>query len=576
MIFFLFRFFVSPMSSFPPSIFVAPTSRHQVPAPKRPLPSSLIPLSTGSDSLAVCPGLVAAGTSTLGHVVVVEVGRVKWVSRSMKGVKVSDRGLCDVKWVLGNGGVSRERIEGNRPGFDGNDGENGRSVQGDGLADMLVTAGAEGLVKTWAVRDKEHGGGLGEETVSLECMSVVNVVGEGMEGMVKAEILKPHSTCREIVAVSCSDFSIKICDVENGRVLIDMFSNHSARSNKANVGSATFHTETAFSMEWSYQGDLLLTSCKDRMIRVFDPRTFANYSIAEIMGFDSFFTSRVVWLDGSQEADSIYFLCAGFSKDANRRLAMYDRRNLSEPLDVKIVDQAPIGAPMMFWDDIKSTLCLAGKSDTSIKFFSVAPDRRIAFTNAYKSDVPQIGMSWGAIFDSESDFRWLYKLRKDGAIDTFRLSTFTDAMLSKGTTPWVLPKAEQISDIASNAPYSSPPSMHGVSSIDSEPISPRLLAELLPPIPRSAPPRPPPLRNMSAFVAPMPDYAPPLPSRAPTSGLVPSLERNEIRNAFPGNHSSTSPADSLKAVDPNVPAAPVRMKSLNLNRRSTSMNFVTV
>lgn len=35
----------------------------------------------------------------------------------------------------------------------------------------------------------------------------------------------------------------------------------------------TPHMDSIYSMTWSAHGDMLLTSCKDRIIRIYDPRS---------------------------------------------------------------------------------------------------------------------------------------------------------------------------------------------------------------------------------------------------------------------------------------------------------------
>lgn len=111
------------------------------------------------------------------------------------------------------------------------------------------------------------------------------------------------------------------------------------------------------------------------------------------MIFDGIAPSRAQWINGDATTDSINFIVAGYSKDAQRRLALFDRRKVSEPVDLKLVDASNrAGAPMMFWNAESSTLCLAGKGETSIKFYNIDPSSRISFLSEYSSDSVQAGI----------------------------------------------------------------------------------------------------------------------------------------------------------------------------------------
>lgn len=60
-----------------------------------------------------------------------------------------------------------------------------------------------------------------------------------------------------VLATSSNDFSVKLWDVEKG----------------ANMFTVDGHTDIVQSVDWNYNGSQIASTCKDKKLRVFDPRT---------------------------------------------------------------------------------------------------------------------------------------------------------------------------------------------------------------------------------------------------------------------------------------------------------------
>lgn len=79
------------------------------------------------------------------------------------------------------------------------------------------------------------------------------------------------------------------------------------------------------SLSWKTDGRLLVTSCKDKKLRVYDPR--ATTSITHNTdSHQSIKDSRVVWL-----GDSNRILTTGFDSGRLRQVYIRDLRKFSEP-----------------------------------------------------------------------------------------------------------------------------------------------------------------------------------------------------------------------------------------------------
>ena len=93
------------------------------------------------------------------------------------------------------------------------------------------------------------------------------------------------------------------------------------------------HTEIIQSLAWNYDGSQLVTTCKDKKIRVYDARTSQPVQITN--GHAGIKGARVIWLGNSPN-----FLTTGFSKTSDRQVYVWDSRNTQTPLKQETIDQA--------------------------------------------------------------------------------------------------------------------------------------------------------------------------------------------------------------------------------------------
>jgi len=91
------------------------------------------------------------------------------------------------------------------------------------------------------------------------------------------------------------------------------------------------HKAMATNLSWNLEGSQCATSCKDKTLRLFDPR--ANKCISEVADHPGAKGGRVVWMKKKN-----YIFTCGFGKGSDRQLALYDPRKLDQRLTLQQID----------------------------------------------------------------------------------------------------------------------------------------------------------------------------------------------------------------------------------------------
>lgn len=92
------------------------------------------------------------------------------------------------------------------------------------------------------------------------------------------------------------------------------------------------HTEVIQSVSWKQDGTILATSCKDKQMRIIDPRA-SSCIINSCSSHQSIKDSRVVWLNNSDR-----ILTTGFDAARLRQVFIRDLRHLNEPVKTLELD----------------------------------------------------------------------------------------------------------------------------------------------------------------------------------------------------------------------------------------------
>ena len=117
-------------------------------------------------------------------------------------------------------------------------------------------------------------------------------------------------------------------------------------------------------VDWQEGGGLLASQCKDRKLRVFDPRS-GETPVQEVRSHDGMKDSKLVWVGENR------VLTSGFGGDRCRELMLRDIRNINTPQKSLSLDVSS-GILVPLYDRDTKMVFLAGKGDRYIQFVEVA------------------------------------------------------------------------------------------------------------------------------------------------------------------------------------------------------------
>lgn len=200
---------------------------------------------------------------------------------------------------------------------------------------LLATGSQDCLVKLWHIPD----GGLEESICNPECTF--------SHRQRRVEVVQWHPTAENLLT-TVSYTNLSLWDVVSQQ---ELFSNND-------------HQDVIQSLSWKYDGTLIATSCKDKQLRIIDPRgnkPIVNYCSSH----QSIKDSRIVWLGNSGR-----ILTTGFDSSRLRQVFIRDIRNLSVPEKTLELD-CSTGILMPIFDSDTNMLFLAGKGDTTIMYMEV-------------------------------------------------------------------------------------------------------------------------------------------------------------------------------------------------------------
>lgn len=178
-----------------------------------------------------------------------------------------------------------------------------------------------------------------------------------------------NPAAENVLASAAGDFTVKIWDIEAGSSKLSL-----------KVG------EVIQSLSWSANGSLLVTTSRDKKLRIWDTRQ--EKPVHEGPGHAGAKNSRAVWMG---EHDRI--ATTGFSRMSDRQLALWDIRGAQEPVDGFQMLDSISGVCMPFWDDGTQCLFLAGRGDGNIRYYEYEHDK-FEYLSEYKSSDPQRGVAF--------------------------------------------------------------------------------------------------------------------------------------------------------------------------------------
>ncbi|XP_078230055.1 coronin-6 isoform X13 [Callithrix jacchus] len=185
-------------------------------------------------------------------------------------------------------------------------------------------------------------------------------------------ILSWHPTARNVLLSAGGDNVIIMWNVGTGEVLLSL---------------DDMHPDVIHSVCWNSNGSLLATTCKDKTLRIIDPRK--GQVVAE----------RARPHEGARPLRAVFtadgkLLSTGFSRMSERQLALWDPNNFEEPVALQEMDTSN-GVLLPFYDPDSSIVYLCGKGDSSIRYFEITEEPPfVHYLNTFSSKEPQRGMGF--------------------------------------------------------------------------------------------------------------------------------------------------------------------------------------
>jgi coronin-1B/1C/6 len=221
---------------------------------------------------------------------------------------------------------------------------------------LLATCSEDCTAKIWHIPDDGFKGQLTESVQTLK----------GHKR--KVGCVKYNPVTQNVLATAAQDYEVAVWDVESG----------------AQKLKAEGHTAIIQSLDWNYNGSLIVTNAKDKTVRIVDPRqqTIAAHGESHV-GVKG---GRAIWLGKND-----LILTVGFGKNAMREFKVFDLKNMSQELVATNLDNSA-GIVMPFFDEDSDLLFLAGKGDGAIRYYEVVPGapaaQMIEPVSAFKSNDP--------------------------------------------------------------------------------------------------------------------------------------------------------------------------------------------
>lgn len=239
---------------------------------------------------------------------------------------------------------------------------------------MLMTCGEDQKIMLWDIPEEGLKSHIKEPLVELK----------GHQKKISFCTFNP--TADGIIASTSFDNTVKIWNVQD----------------QEEVFCIDLPTEgTVNHLKWNLGGNLIAATCKDKKLRIIDPRQKTFAVTAKI--HEGAKPAKVAWLGGSQSLtdENFKLVTTGFTRDAGREISVWDIRKfdedeneLSEPLNMLSVDPGT-GALFPFFDAGTQMLYVAGKGDGSIRYFEVVPDDPfLHFLSVYSATTAQKGIDF--------------------------------------------------------------------------------------------------------------------------------------------------------------------------------------
>ncbi|XP_026497028.2 coronin-2B-like isoform X1 [Vanessa tameamea] len=179
-----------------------------------------------------------------------------------------------------------------------------------------------------------------------------------------------HPTAENILLSAGFDYLIFVWDVGKGEA----------------VKVIDCHSDVIYCMSFNRDGSLLATTCKDKKLRVIEPRRGIVLSEGTCHGGTK--ASKCTFVSQGR------VLTTGFSRHSDRQYALWDQHSLAAPLLQETIDSSS-GVVFPYYDHDTNMVYLAGKGDGNIRYYEVVDEPPyVHFLNQFLSGNPQRGLGF--------------------------------------------------------------------------------------------------------------------------------------------------------------------------------------
>ncbi|XP_036134423.1 coronin-7 [Molossus molossus] len=167
----------------------------------------------------------------------------------------------------------------------------------------------------------------------------------------QVEVLQFHPTVDGIL-LSTAGTAVKVWDVAKQRPLTELAA----------------HRDLVQGAVWSRDGALVSTTCKDKHLRIFDPRAKPEAS-QSTQAHENSRDGRLAWTSTRE-----HLVSTGFNQMREHEVKLWDTRHFSSALTSLTLDTSP-GSLMPLLDPDSGLLVLAGKGESQLYCYEVVPQQ---------------------------------------------------------------------------------------------------------------------------------------------------------------------------------------------------------
>merc|ERR1719153_1119155 len=137
-------------------------------------------------------------------------------------------------------------------------------------------------------------------------------------------------------------------------------------------------------MSFNRSGSLVATTCKDKQLRVIQPRT--GEVVTQGQAHSGTKASKVIFI-----GDSGNLFTTGFSKYSDRQYAVWSQHDLKQPLKIETIDSSS-GVLAPYYDPDTGMVYVAGKGDGNVRYYEVITEAPwVCYLSQFISGAPQKG-----------------------------------------------------------------------------------------------------------------------------------------------------------------------------------------